>query len=84
MSQLTALIAEARVGLSIQQSIPQTKWEAIAARCQSEEIADIKRRIESLRLELQSVEEWDGDTQDEINVAIFQFSHLLKLALAHT
>lgn len=70
MSQLTALIAEARAGLSIQESVPQARWEAIAKRCQSEEVADLKGRIESLKLELASVEEWDGDTQDEINVAI--------------
>jgi len=30
--------------------------------------------------ELASVEEWDGDTQDEINIAISRFSQLLKFA----
>ncbi|NWB23933.1 MULTISPECIES: hypothetical protein [unclassified Pseudomonas] len=40
----------------------------------------IQKQIESLKAELVSVEGWDGDTQDEINAAIFRFSNLLKLA----
>jgi len=83
MSKLSALIAEARAGLSIQERIPEARWEAIAKRCRSEEIADIRERIASLKLELASVEEWDGDTQDEISLAIFKFSYLLKLAVAN-
>ncbi len=83
MSKLSALIAEARTGLSIQESISEASWEAIAIRCRDEEIADIGGRIEALKLELASVEEWDGDAQDEINVAISKFSYLLKLASAN-
>lgn len=80
MSKLTALIVEARTGLSVQESIPDASWEAVAKQCQKEEIADIRGRIEALKSELASVEEGDGDTQDEINVAISKFSYLLKLA----
>ena len=83
MSQLSALIEQARAGLSIQESIPQERWEAVARRCQSEEVAEIRGRIESLKLELASVEDWDGDTQDEINITISKFSYLLRLALAN-
>jgi len=83
MSQLSRLIAEASAGLSIQESIPQARWDAIAERCQADEIAEIRERIDSLKLELASVEEWDGDTQDEINIAISKFLSLLRLALAH-
>ena len=41
---------------------------------------DCNCRNTSLKAELVSVEDWDGDTQDEINVAIFRFSNLLRLA----
>ncbi len=61
----------------------EASWEAIATRCRDEEIADIRERIEVLKLELASVEEWDGDAQDEINVAISKLSYLLKLASAN-
>jgi hypothetical protein len=44
------------------------------------EIAEIERRIESLRAELETVEAWDGDTRDEIHLAIYQFSQLLRMA----
>lgn len=80
MSKLTALIVEARTGLSVQESIPDASWKAVAKQCQKEEIADIRGRIEALKSELASIEEWDGDTQDDINVAISEFSYLLKLA----
>ncbi|MGA8134114.1 MAG: hypothetical protein WCA48_08170 [Pseudomonas gingeri] len=80
MSKLSALIAEAKVGLSVQQSIPEARWAAISKQCGGDEIAEIRARIEALKTELASVEEWDGDTQDQINVAIFRFSQLLKLA----
>ncbi|WP_226505181.1 hypothetical protein [Pseudomonas sp. MWU16-30317] len=83
MSKLSVLIAEARIGLSIQESVSQASWKAIAVRCRDEEVADIRGRIEGLKLQLASVEEWDCDTQDEINVAISKFSYLLKLASAN-
>lgn len=80
MSKLSALIAQAKAGLSIQESIPEARWAAIAKQCGGDEIAEIRARIEALKTELASVEEWDGDTQDEINMAIFRFSQLLNLA----
>jgi len=80
MSKLSALIAEVKAGLSAQERIPDARWAAIAKQCGGDEIADIRSRIEALKTELASVEEWDGDTQDEINGAIFRFSLLLKLA----
>jgi hypothetical protein len=36
-------------------------------------------RIAALNAELASVEEWDGDTQDDIYLAISRFSRLLVL-----
>ena len=80
MSKLSALIAVACEGLSLQERIPDAKWMEVSKHCGREEVADIQKRIESLKAELVSVEGWDGDTQDEINAAIFRFSNLLKLA----
>ncbi|MHC8301598.1 hypothetical protein [Pseudomonas sp. ZS1P83] len=53
---------------------------AVAKQCGDEEIADIQELIKSLKAELASVEDWDGDTQDEINVAISLLSNLLRFA----
>lgn len=80
MSRLPTLLAQARSALSIQQQIPHEKWVAIASQCGPAEIAEIERRIESLRAELETVEAWDGDTRDDINLAIYQFSQLLRMA----
>lgn len=79
MSKLAALIDEARIGLSIQQTIPTAQWDAIAKHCGDREVEEIKKRIDALRTELANVEEWDGDTQDDINIAISKFSRLLAL-----
>lgn len=79
MSKLSALIDEARTGLSIQQTIPAAQWDAIAKHCGDSEVEEIKERIDALRTELANVEEWDGDTQDDINIAISKFSRLLAL-----
>lgn len=80
MSKLSTLIDNARAGLSIQQSIPGARWDAIAKHCGTQEIEEIKARIIALKEKLATVEEWDGDTQDDIHVAISRFSHLLELA----
>lgn len=80
MSKLSTLINNARAGLSIQQSIPGARWDAIAKQCGTEEIEEIRARIIALKDKLATVEEWDGDTQDGIHVAISRFSHLLELA----
>ncbi|HAO74386.1 hypothetical protein HRF68_15595 [Pseudomonas stutzeri] len=79
MSNLQNLIMKAKNGLSIQQRIPDTKWKEIAAQCGPSEIAEIEQRIQALQAELETVEDWDGDTQDDINLAIFQFKNLLEM-----
>lgn len=83
MSQLTALIAQAQAGLSVQQNIPQERWEAIATQCGAAEIAEIKTRIASLKADREAVEDWDGDTRDDLYFAIADFTRLLELASAH-
>lgn len=79
MSKLSVLINDAKAGLSIQQHIPDARWDAIAEQCGQVEIAEIEARIASLKAELATVEEWDGETQDDIHFAIYRFSRLLKL-----
>ena len=79
MSKLSTLIDDARAGLSVQQSIPGVRWDAIASHCGPPEIEEIKARIIALKEELATVEEWDGDTQDDIHFAISRFSRLLEL-----
>lgn len=83
MSRLSRLIAEARAELSVQEAIPAQRWEEIGKQCGSEEIAEIQSLIDSLKAELATVETWDGDTQDDINLTLYQFSNLLKLTSAN-
>ncbi|WP_392887791.1 hypothetical protein ACF6ZU_24490 [Pseudomonas migulae] len=81
MSTLSTLIMQAREGLGIQQKIPQENWEAMASKCGPAEIAEIKERIAVLKAELGTIEEWDGETMDDINIAIYRFSQLLELCV---
>ncbi|MCK9798362.1 hypothetical protein M1B34_11655 [Pseudomonas sp. MAFF 302030] len=83
MSKLTALIHQAKAGLSVQQNIPEARWEAIAQQCAEEEIAEIKARIASLKVAREAVEDWDGDTRDDLYFAIANFTRLLELAMAN-
>ena len=80
ISKLSAMIAQARAGLSVQQRISDEKWAAIARQCGDAEVAEIRDRIDALRAELATVEDWDGDTQDEIHLAISRFTRMLELA----
>jgi hypothetical protein len=79
MSKLSALIDDAKVGHSIQERIPEARWNAIAAHCGAPEVAEIKARIAALKAELATIQEWDGDTQDDIHLSISRFSCLLVL-----
>ena len=82
MSNLQNLIVNARSGLALDEKISDDSWQAIAKQCGAAEIAEIEQRIVSLRAELETVEEWDGDTQDDIHLAIYSFTQLLKAAKA--
>jgi hypothetical protein len=82
MSNLQKLIADARSGLSVQEKISDDRWQAIAQQCGAPEIEEIEQRIAKLRAELETVEEWDGDTRDDIHLAISSFSRLLRSAKA--
>lgn len=80
MSSLQSILLKAKEGLSPWERIPATKWQLIAAQCGPEELGEIHTRIASLQAELLTVEDWDGDTQDDINMTIAFFNGLLQLA----
>lgn len=79
MSHLQNLILQAQEGLQPWDRIPDAKLPAIAAQCGVAELAEIRVRIDSLREELTTIEEWDGDTQDDIHLAISFFNKLADL-----
>lgn len=82
MSNLQTLIVNARFGLSVQEKISDEGWQAIARQCGAPKFEEIEQRITRLRAELETVEEWDGDTQDDIHLAIYSFTRLLRSAKA--
>ena len=82
MSNLQKLIENAKSGLSVQEKISDEDWQAIAKQCGASEITDIEQRIARLRAELETVEECDGDTQDDIHLTISRFTQLLRSAKA--
>jgi hypothetical protein len=82
MSNLQKLIENAKSGLSVQEKISDEDWQAIAKQCGASEIEEIEQRIARLRAKLETVEEWDGDTQDDIHLAISSFTQLLRSAKA--
>lgn len=79
MSSLQSIPLEAKEGISPCERLPASKWRQIAVQCGPEEIGEIHARIASLKAELLTVEDWDGDTQDDINMAIAFFNGLLQL-----
>ena len=80
MSDLQKILVSAKTGLSPWEPIPQSQWETIAAQCGPAEVAELKERIAALHAELQTIEEWDGDTKDDIHKTIHFFREILALA----
>ena len=80
MSNLQKLIENAKSGLSVHEKISADGWRAIAKQCGASEIHEIEQRIARLRAELETVEAWDGDTLDDIHLAISSFTQLLRSA----
>jgi hypothetical protein len=77
MSKLQELIDKAGLGLSVQENISDAGWQAIAAQCGAAELIEIQEGINKLRAELETVEQWDGDTQDDLYFAISTLTGLL-------
>ena len=80
MSHLQQLLVEAKKGLEPWEKIPDSELQWVANQCKAPELAEIQERIGALKAELTTVEEWDGDTQDDINLAIAFFAKLAQLA----
>jgi hypothetical protein len=80
MSKLQELLVSAKRGLEPWEPIPRTSWPAIAAECGAPEREEIAERVAALRQELATVEEWDGDTRDDIWRTIEFFEELLVLS----
>ncbi len=80
MSKLQELLVSAKRGLEPWEPIPRTAWPAIAAACGEPEREEIAGRLAALHQELATVEEWDGDTRDDIRRAIVLFEELLVLS----
>jgi hypothetical protein len=82
VSRLQDLLIDAKRGLEPWESIPKHAWPALAAACGSAEREEMAQRIAALRRDLDGVEEWDGDSRDEIWRAIELFEQLLALSSA--
>lgn len=76
MSKLQSLLLEAKGDLPPGQGIPEDKWFWIASRCGLEELATLRQRIADLEAELETVEDWDGDTRDDIHNALLMFRQI--------
>jgi len=79
MSRLQNLLLQAKEGLQPLDRIPESKLPTIAAQCDAAELAEIRERIDALKAELVTVEDWDGDTQDDIHLALSFFNNLADL-----
>jgi hypothetical protein len=79
MSNLQKILEDAKAGLMPWEPIPKAAWQAIADQCGAAECLEIQSRIQSLKNELASTEDWDGDTQDDINSALWFFKSVLAL-----
>ena len=80
MSRLQEILVEAKKGMDPWESIPESKYIDIAAQCREQEIIELRERILNLEKELEEVEIWDGDTQDDIHKAKVFFNKLIELA----
>lgn len=76
MSKLQDILLEAKRGLAPWQKIPESQWPQIASRCREAELAEIDDRLSRLEHELATVEDWDGDTRDDIYSTISMFRAL--------
>lgn len=74
--KLQRLLLEAKGDLPPWQGIPEAKWSWIASRCGPEELAALRERIAELEAELATVEDWDGDTRDDIHKALHMFRQI--------
>jgi len=80
ISKLQDILLKAKEGMQPWENVPESEWSEIASQCQAPEREEIEQRIKSLKEELESVEAWDGDTQDDIHKTIYFFEQLIALS----
>ena len=76
MSRLQEILLQAKGDLPPWQSIPEDRWDWIAAQCGPAEQEEIQNRIRQLERDLEGVEVWDGDARDDIHKAIHMFQEI--------
>ncbi len=79
MSKLNSILIKAKEGLSPWEPIPEQNWLKIARQLNLEDLPEIQQRIDDLKSELETIPDWDGDTQVELNKAIYFFDELIRL-----
>lgn len=79
MNKLNSILIQAKEGLSPWEPIPEKNWPNIAGQLGHEDLPEIQQRIDALKTELETIPDWDGDTQVEINKAIYFFNELIRL-----
>ena len=83
MSRLVALLKEARASQGVQKGLYGPFPVHIAESCGPPEISEIIDRLDTLSAEFHAIEEWDGETRDDIWRAQKGFSELLEQLTAH-
>lgn len=78
MGKLKILLEEAQKGKDIQESQYGRFPFEIASGCGPEEVKDIITGLDELFLRKERIEDWDGDSQDDIWYAQRDFSGLLQ------
>jgi hypothetical protein len=81
MGKLTELIIEAKKDKCLQQRNYGRFPFEISEQCGLEEVKDILQKLQELAEERKNIEEWDGDSQDDIGRAQMNFSELLQLLI---
>lgn len=66
MSKLQHLIAQAKQGLSVMESISDAQWRALAIQCGAAERAEVRQRIQSLKAMSLEADEGDDEQRDDI------------------
>lgn len=78
MSKLQQLIDRANEGKNIQEIVYGNFPVEIFKYCGEEEVRDILIRLDQLSIEKEKIEDWDGDSQDDIWRVQSGFSELLE------
>jgi len=78
MSKRQKLIDEANKGKNIQEIVYGNFPVEIYKNCGPEEVQDILGRLDQLSIEKEKIEDWDGDSQDDIWRVQSGFSELLE------